>query len=116
MDVLWLSYILQVAVLIGLVVLIVTLIVANRKSKGTAAERSEGRLPRPWNTYAVGAFVAAFFLVLVPTVLAIVALIQIGRTGERGGGFAIAALGLQALQFVSLAVYLLAANEPLGAQ
>lgn len=48
--------------------------------------------PPPYNVMAIIAFVMAFVFSVVGAILGFVALSQIRRTGERGGGLAIAAI------------------------
>lgn len=57
-----------------------------------------------WNTMAIVAFVATFFISILGIILGFVALAQIKRTGEQGRGLALAAV---IIGFVALAIGIL---------
>lgn len=100
------GYFFQVGLWLGLVALIVVLILANRRAKLVSnSENDGGNLPR-WNSYAVGAFALSFFWVVIPTILAIVAIVQISKTRQRGMGLAIAALAIQTMELLGLVAYI----------
>jgi hypothetical protein len=99
-DSAWATYFFQLTVWLGLLTLIVVLIIANRRSR----LRTGDATPR-WNNNAVGAFALSFFWVVIPAIFAIVALVQIARTGQHGRGLAIAALGLQVLLVAGFAAF-----------
>lgn len=54
-----------------------------------------------WNTMAIVAFIASFFISILGIILGFVALSQIKRTGEQGRGLALAAV---IIGFVALAI------------
>ena len=54
-----------------------------------------------WNTMAIVAFIATFFISIVGIILGFIALSQIKRTGEQGRGLALAAI---IIGFVALAL------------
>ena len=54
-----------------------------------------------WNTMAIVAFIATFFISILGIILGFVALSQIKRTGEQGRGLALAAV---IIGFIALAL------------
>ncbi|WP_285116656.1 DUF4190 domain-containing protein [Leifsonia sp. fls2-241-R2A-40a] len=54
-----------------------------------------------WNTMAIVAFVATFFISILGIILGFIALSQIKRTGEQGRGLALAAI---IIGFIALAL------------
>jgi len=74
-----------------------------------------------WNTMAIVAFVATFFISILGIILGFVALAQIKRTGEQGRGLALAAviIGFVALAIgiiVTIIVVIAAANAGINYQ
>ena len=86
--------------LAGMVVLVVIFLVANRRSKTAQMSRSNRGAVSKWNGYAIAAFVGSFFVPLIPMLLAVLALVQISKSRQRGRVLAIAALVVQVLLLI----------------
>ena len=100
------SYFFSVAFFLFLVAFIVYLL---------WTRRANALVDRPtWNNNAIGAFAGAPFVIVIPTILGIVALVQISRSGDRGRGLAIAALVIQGIVLLGFVGFLAIPHHSAG--
>ena len=91
----------------GLIALLIVL--RMRASRGAArSELNQAAAPiavQRWNPFAILGIALSFYVLLVPLVFGIVALVQISRSGDRGRVLAIIAIAVQSVGLLGLVWY-----------
>lgn len=103
--------------MLGTMALLVVLVVrqARARRRQEIASRDPDA-PPPVNAFAETAAISSAFLFGAPLVLAVVAMVQIYRGGDRGKGLVAIAVGVQILWVVAFALYLSIQHEPTTAR